>query len=186
LFKTPGGWCYLKAEKLQENNFMTNEIIQQKLTEAFGEQLAEWETPYGMLTFAAPAQKATEVLGFLKSEAMGFGFMTDLTAIHYPDRTGEEFCVVYLLNNMVARIRVRMKVYLPAPDPEVASAVGLYATANWLERETYDFFGIRFAGHPDLTRIMNSEEMDYFPLRKEYTLEDPTRRDKDDAMFGRG
>jgi NADH-quinone oxidoreductase subunit C len=138
-----------------------------------------------MLTFTAPAPMLADVMGFLKSEEMGFGFLTDLTAIHYPDRTGEEFCVVYLLNNMVERIRVRMKVYVPGPDPEVGSVVGFYATANWLERETYDFFGIRFTGHPELTRIMNPEEMDYFPLRKEYTLEDPTRRDKDDAMFGR-
>ena len=55
-----------------------------------------------------------------------------------------------------------------------------------MERETYDFFGINFVGHPNLKRILNVEEMDYFPLRKEFPLEDQTRIDKDDEMFGRG
>ena len=163
---------------------MTNEIIQQQLTEAFGEQLTDWETPYEMLTFTAPVDAGANVLGFLR-DTMGFGFLTDLTAVHYPERTDQELCVVYLLNNMPERIRVRMKVYIPVANPEIPTATGLFATANWLERETYDFFGVQFTGHPDLTRIMNSEEMDYFPLRKEYTVEDPTRKDKDDAMFGR-
>ena len=165
---------------------MTNEIIQQKLTEEFGEQLIGWETPFDMLTFTAPKELNTKVLRFLRSESMGFGFMTDLTAIHYPDRKDEEMCMVYMLNNMVERIRVRMKVYIPVANPEIETATTVFATANWLERETYDFFGIIFTGHPNLIRIMNVDEMDYFPMRKEFPMEDPTRRDKDDAMFGRG
>ena len=58
--------------------------------------------------------------------------------------------------------------------------------ANWMERETYDFYGVNFVGHPNLKRILNVDEMDYFPMRKEYPLEDQTRSDKDDEMFGRG
>ncbi len=165
---------------------MTNEIIQQKLTEVFGEQLTGWETPYDMLTFTAPRDKNIEVLRFMRSEGMGFNFLTDLTAVHYPDRKDEELCVVYLLNNMVERVRVRMKVYLPVSNPDIDSATPVFATANWLEREAYDFFGVNFVGHPNLIRIMNPEEMDYFPMRKEFPMEDPTRKDKDDAMFGRG
>ena len=61
----------------------------------------------------------------------------------------------------------------------------LFAGANWMERETYDFFGIEFVGHPDLRRILNEDSMDYFPMRKEYALEDATREDKDDRYFGR-
>ena len=92
---------------------------------------------------------------------------------------------IYLLHNLVANIRLRFKVYVPIGQPEVATATTVFATADWLERETYDFFGVIFTGHPNLIRIMNADEMDYFPLRKEYPMEDPTRRDKDDAMFGR-
>ena len=61
----------------------------------------------------------------------------------------------------------------------------LYASANWMERETYDFYGIIFDGHPDLRRILNMDEMEYFPLRKEYPLQDATRTDKEDKYFGR-
>jgi NADH-quinone oxidoreductase subunit C len=70
-------------------------------------------------------------------------------------------------------------------DIHIPTATGLFACANWMERETYDFFGILFDGHPNLTRILNIEEMDYFPMRKEYPLEDATREDKIDALFGR-
>ncbi len=163
---------------------MTNEIIRQQLTEKFGDALTDWDEHFGLLTFNAPANRNIEVMRWLFDE-LKFQFMTDLTAIHYPDRAGEELCVTYLLHNLVANIRLRFKVYVPIGHPEVATATTVFATADWLERETYDFFGVIFAGHPNLIRIMNVDEMDYFPLRKEYPMEDPTRRDKDDAMFGR-
>ena len=163
---------------------MTNEIIRQQLTEKFGDALTDWDEHFGLLTFNAPANRNIEVMRWLFDE-LKFQFMTDLTAIHYPDRAGEELCVTYLLHNLVANIRLRFKVYVPIGQPEVATATTVFATADWLERETYDFFGVIFTGHPNLIRIMNADEMDYFPLRKEYPMEDPTRRDKDDAMFGR-
>src|SRR6202000_1493801 len=70
--------------------------------------------------------------------------------------------------------------------PDIFTATKLYSAANWMERETYDFFGVNFVGHRKLKRILNVEEMEYFPSRKEFPLEDQTRIDKDDAMFGRG
>ena len=79
-----------------------------------------------------------------------------------------------------------MKVFTPIATPDVYTATNIYASANWMERETYDFYGVNFVGHPDLRRILNVDEMDYFPLRKEYPLEDQSRVDKDDEMFGRG
>jgi NADH-quinone oxidoreductase subunit C len=94
--------------------------------------------------------------------------------------------VVYHLHNLVANFRIRFKVFAPISQPDVASATKVFKAANWLEREAYDFYGVNFVGHPNLTRIQNVEEMDYFPLRKEYPLEDQTRLDKDDEMFGRG
>ncbi len=166
---------------------MTNETIQNKLTEKFGEKLTEWESPYGLLSFRAPAQMNVEVLEYLFNEpTMRFQFMTDLTGVHFPDRKGEELSVVYHLHNLVDNIRLRLKIYVPVTQPDVNTASKLFSAANWMERETYDFFGINFVGHPNLIRILNVDEMDYFPMRKEYEMEDPTRRDKDDEMFGRG
>ena len=77
------------------------------------------------------------------------------------------------------------KVYLSKDDINIPTAVGLYAGANWMERETFDFYGINFTGHPNMTRILNMDEMDYHPMRKQYPLEDATRDDKIDALFGR-
>jgi NADH-quinone oxidoreductase subunit C len=65
------------------------------------------------------------------------------------------------------------------------SITALFEAANWMERETYDFYGIRFEGHPNLKRILNMDEMDYFPLQKQYPLEDGKREDKEDLYFGR-
>jgi NADH-quinone oxidoreductase subunit C len=78
-----------------------------------------------------------------------------------------------------------MKVFAPIEKPNVYTATGLFKGANWMERETYDFYGVNFVGHPNLKRVLNVDEMDYHPLRKEFPLEDQTRIDKDDEMFGR-
>lgn len=78
-----------------------------------------------------------------------------------------------------------MKLPLHGDAPHAPTATGLWSSANWMERETYDFFGIIFEGHPNLKRILNVDEMTIFPLRKEYPLEDNTRKDKNDELFGR-
>ncbi len=166
---------------------LTNESIKQKLTEKFSDQLIDWEEPYGMLTFSSPKDLNLKVLQFLfDDEELKFKFLTDLAAVHYPDRKGEELAVVYHLHNLVDNIRIRFKVYTDIAKPDVFSATALYSAANWMEREAYDFYGVNFVGHPNLIRIQNVEEMEYFPQRKEYPLEDQSRIDKDDEMFGRG
>lgn len=165
---------------------MTNDIIKQHLTDKFGTLLTAWEEQFGLLTFTAPAEQNLKVLQFLyDSDTLQFRFLTDLTGVHYPDRKGEELCVVYHLHSLTNNVRLRMKVYAPIEQPDVYTASSLFSGANWMERETYDFFGVNFVGHPNLIRILNVDEMDYFPMRKEYKMEDPTRRDKDDEMFGR-
>ena len=165
---------------------LTNERIREKLTEKFGEQLSNWEEPYGMLSFAAPKDLNLKVMQYLwDDEELKFRFLTDLCAVHFPDRTGEELAVVYHLHNLVDNVRIRFKVFTAISQPDVYTATSIYASANWMERETYDFFGVNFVGHPDLRRILNVDEMDYFPMRKEFPLEDQTRTDKDDDMFGR-
>lgn len=163
-----------------------NQYIQQKLTEKFGESVSNFVETYDMLSFDADKNINIKVLNFLKEEdSLGFNFLTDLCGVHYPDNKGKELAVVYHLHNIAKNIRIRFKVYTDITKPEVFTATGIYSTANWLERETYDFYGIIFVGHPNLIRIMNVEEMDYFPMRKEYPLEDQSRVDKDDEMFGR-
>ncbi|HRE63065.1 MAG TPA: NADH-quinone oxidoreductase subunit C [Ferruginibacter sp.] len=164
---------------------MTNEQIQQLLTDKFGEQLTQWEQPYGMLTFTVPKELNLKVMQFLYDEA-GFKFLTDLQAIHYPDKKGAELAVVYHMHNLSANVRLRFKAFTNIETPDVFSATALFAAANWMERETYDFYGVNFVGHPNLIRVLNVDEMDYFPMRKEYPLEDQSRVDKDDEMFGRG
>lgn len=166
---------------------LTNEDIKQRLTEKFGDTLTGFEEPYGLLTFTAPKEMNLKVMQFLFDDpVLRFRFLTDLTAVHYPDRKDEELAVVYHLHNLVDNIRLRFKVFTSIADPKIFTATQLYAGANWMERETYDFFGIEFVGHPNLKRILNVDEMDYFPMRKEYPLEDQSRIDKDDEMFGRG
>ena len=165
---------------------MTNEEIKQRLTDKFGELVYNFKEPYGMLTFETAKDNNLKVLAFLNdTPELGFTYLNDLTAIHYPDNKGRELAVVYMLQNIRLGLRIRFKVFTDIQKPEVYTATSVFETANWLEREAYDFFGVHFVGHPNLIRIMNVEEMDYFPLRKEYRLEEQTRTDIDDDMFGR-
>ena len=166
---------------------LSNETIKQRLTEKFGDQLINWEEPYGMLTFTASKEMNLKILQFLFDDAeLKFQFLTDITAVHFPDNKGKELAVVYHLHNLVHNIRIRFKVFTDINKPDVFSATALYQSANWMERETFDFYGVNFVGHPNLKRILNIDEMEYFPMRKEYPLEEQSRIDKDDEMFGRG
>jgi len=166
---------------------LTYETIQKKLSEKFGDALTNWQQPYGMLTFTGPKDLNLKVLQFLYDDPeLKFQFLTDLQAVHYPGQKNEELAVVYHLHNLVDNVRIRFKVFTDINKPDVYSATALYRSANFMERETYDFFGVNFIGHPNLIRILNVDEMDYFPMRKEYPVEDQTRKDKDDEMFGRG
>jgi NADH-quinone oxidoreductase subunit C len=165
---------------------LSNEHIKLRLTEKFGDAVTNFAEPYGMLTFEAPKELNLKVLQFLYDDAeLQFRFLTDLQAVHYPNDKGRELAVVYHLHNLVDNVRIRFKVFTSIETPDIFSATALYSAANWMERETYDFYGVNFVGHPNLKRILNVDEMDYFPLRKEYPLEDQTRLDKDDEMFGR-
>ncbi len=99
----------------------------------------------------------------------GFRFLTDLTAV---DRGADEprFEVVYLLTAPEHGARVRFKVRVPAADPTTPSVTTLWAGANWLEREVFDLFGIRFEGHPDLRRLLMPDDWEGHPLRKDFSL----------------
>ena len=114
---------------------------------------------------------------------LNFHFLTTLCGIQTPDE--KHLGVIYHLHNMPKNLRIRVKTFFPMSHPEIPTATDLWLGANWMERETYDFFGVKFKGHPNLKRILNVDEMDIYPLRKEYPLEDQSRDDKSDKMFGR-
>ena len=165
---------------------LTNETVAQTIINQFGETVSDFDDPYNLLTFSTGREKIVSLITYLKDDKeLQFGFLTDITAIHYPDSAGKEFCVIYHLHSLTNNFRLRIKVYLMADNVHIPTITPLFASANWMERETFDFFGIIFDGHPDLRRILNMEEMDYFPMRREYPLEDGTREDKIDALFGR-
>jgi NADH-quinone oxidoreductase subunit C len=166
---------------------LTNETIKNRLVEKFGEEVSGFDEPYGLLTFEAPKDLNLKVLNFLyDDEVLKVRFLTTLCAVHYPENKGKELAIVYHLHNLEDNIRLRFKIYTDISQPDIYTATGLFSAANWLERESYDFYGVNFVGHPNLKRILNVEEMDYFPMRKEFPLEDQSRIDKDDEMFGRG
>ena len=166
---------------------LSNEMVQEKLIAKFGDQVSQFATSYGMLSFESPKEMNLKVLQFLYDEpSLEFTFLTDICSVNYPNQKGAELVVVYHLHNLKENIRVRYSVSTSLENTDVYTATKLFESANWMERETYDFFGINFVGHPNLKRILNVDEMDYFPLRKEFPLEDQTRIDKDDEMFGRG
>lgn len=165
---------------------LTREVIGSKLKNAFEASIINCEETYGMLTITVDRVHILEIMNFLYRDSdLAFKFLTDLTGVHFPE-PNDELGVVYHLHNMPANIRIRIKTFFPKSDPTLNSLTSLFSAANFMERETYDFFGIIFKGHPNLKRILNVDDLGYFPMRKEYALEDPTRTDKDDTMFGRG
>ncbi len=160
--------------------------VAEKLKSKFDDAILSAEQSYDFPVFIIKREKIFEVVKFLKEDSeLDFGFLTTLCGLHYPDNKGQELGVMCQMHNLPKNWRIRLKTFFPINDPEVPTMTPLFSTANWMERETYDFYGIIFKGHPNLKRILNMDEMNYFPMRKEYALEDATRTDKDDTMFGR-
>lgn len=160
--------------------------VEGKIKQQFGDALLKTEMHYDFPVYYINSQQIIEVLRFLKEDPeLNFYFLTTLTGLHYPDQKGEELGVMYQLHNLTQNWRIRLKAFVPIENPVIGTATVLWNAANWLERETFDFFGIQFSGHPNLKRILNMDEMNYHPLRKEYPLEDLSREDKNDTMFGR-
>lgn len=165
---------------------VTTEVVLARLQEQFGSAIVSNDMLYDVLTLEIEAEKAHDIIAWLKQdEVLKMSFLTLLGAVHYPNDKGREICMTYHLHALVHNVRLRLKAYLPIEDPSIQSITDIYIGANWQERETYDFFGVNFVGHPNLRRILNEDSMDYFPMRKEYHLEDATREDKDDRYFGR-
>jgi len=165
---------------------ITNEELIASINSKFGEQITIVGEPYGLLTIETGRENIIGLLDFLKNDTvLQFIFLTDITGIHYPEQTGKEIGVIYHLHSLVNNVRLRIKVFLADGDVHIPTATTVWHGANWMERETYDLFGVIFDGHPDLRRILNVDDMTAFPMRKEFPLEDPNRVDKKDYFFGR-
>ena len=164
---------------------IANDELLKKISDRFADQFTVIGEPFGLLTLETGREQIMNILSYLKTDpALQFIYLTDITAIHYPG-SERQIGVIYHLHSLVNNVRIRLKVFLNDGDMHIPTATALWNGANWMERETYDFFGVIFDGHPDLRRILNVDDMTVFPMRKEYPLEDPNRVDKKDYFFGR-
>lgn len=160
--------------------------VQDKLKAQFGEGFVSSETLADYPVFVVKSEIICDVVRFLYNDNdLAFQYLTTLAAIHYPENKGQELVIMYQLHNLPKNLKIRLKITCSISNPVVPSITPVFSAANWMERQEYDFFGVIFSGHPNLKRILNVEDMNYHPLRKEYALEDGTREDKDDKMFGR-
>jgi NADH-quinone oxidoreductase subunit C len=133
----------------------------------------------GQTRVVVPAERSFEALELLKDQ--GFDLLVDVSCVDYleyrdppmqmPACGGRRYGLVYLLASTTTNQRLTLRVFVDDPEPTVASAVPLWEAANWLEREVWDLFGIRFTGHPDLRRLVMPEEFTAHPLRKDYPLQ---------------
>ncbi len=166
---------------------LNNQVLLQHITQKFGDEaFSDVQEPHGLLTVTTTRDQLLPLIEYLHHDAyLQMNFLTTMCGIHYPEQKGAELGMIYHVHSLVHNVRLRIKIFFPLEDPHVPTLTNLYLTANWMEREAFDFYGIIFDGHPNLIRILNVEDMDYHPLRKQYALEDGTREDKTDTFFGR-
>jgi len=125
----------------------------------------------GEITFMVERENFREVAQTLRDEpGLRFEFLSSLSGVHWPGDAGRELHVAVHLQSITHNRRIRLETTAPDADPHVPSLVPVYPTADWHERETYDFFGIIFDDHPGLTRIMMPDDWPGHPQRKDYPL----------------
>jgi NADH-quinone oxidoreductase subunit C len=140
-----------------------------KLKSQFGEAVGDASEFIGQLSITVDGARIVEICDFLRlDQDTPFNYLSDVTCVHYPDRWDAPFEIVYNLFSISTNERVRLKV---RTSDTVDSVTGVWPAANWLEREVFDLFGIRFAGHPDLRRLLLPPDWEGHPLRKDYPLE---------------
>ncbi len=143
------------------------------LKEQFGNAITEFSTYLGQNFLVAKPDSVIPIIDYLKTEAE-FDYLVDVTAVDYPKRD-ERFDVVYVLYSFARNERIRVKTRVPLGfKPQ--SAVSVHLGANWLEREVFDMFGIEFAGHPDMKRILLPDEWEGHPLRKDKRVNEMDER----------
>jgi NADH-quinone oxidoreductase subunit C len=151
----------------------TNRAVE-KLQGKFESSILEVHQDRGDWIVTVKKDAIIEVLAFLKTEC-SFDMLTDVTAIDYLGKPGDRFVMVYQLTSVPFKDRLRIKAPVSETACTIESATQVYASANWLEREVYDLFGIKFQKHPDLRRILMTQDWEGHPLRKDYPLQGPGR-----------
>ena len=141
--------------------------LARELTDQFGEQVVECSSYAGQNFVVAKPDAVVSIIEYLKVE-VGFDYLVDITAVDWPKRA-ERFDLIYILYSFARNERIRVKAAIP-DGYRPASVARVHRTANWLEREVFDMFGIEFDGHPDLRRILLPEDWRGYPLRKDYSV----------------
>lgn len=163
----------------------TQEKILSAINEHFNNAVLQHEMLYDMFTITLRKDAVIPTIQWLyDSEELKFRFLTTMCGLHFPDQK-DELGMMYQLHSLENNFRIRLKTFFPKDLAVMPTLTGIFSAANWMERQEYDFFGIDFKGHPNLKRILNVDDMIIHPMRKEYPLEDQTRKDKNDNMFGR-
>jgi NADH-quinone oxidoreductase subunit C len=163
---------------------LRDKIVQQ-ISDVQKDAIVEAEMNRDFFTLVVKKDALHGVVRILKENPdFGFNFLTTLCGLHYPEQK-DEMGLMMQLHNLEKNLRIRIKSFFPKSQASLPSFTDIFKSANWMERETWDFFGIHFSGHPNLKRILNVEDMIIHPLLKEYPLEDQVRLDKNDTMFGR-
>jgi len=159
---------------------MENAELRKKIENRFPASAWQTQVPSGVWTLVAERSGIVELLRFLRDDAeLAFDFLMDLFGVDYLEmEAAERFAVVYHLYSMKHGHRLRVKAFIPETSAAIDSVAGIYPAADWAERETYDQYGIRFTGHPDLRRILNPDDFTGHPLRKDFPVEGIGYRDQ--------
>ncbi len=161
-------------------------LVLEKLEAAHADALLAQDEIRGTVVVVVRKEQAYAVLEFLKADPeLAYTYLVDVTAVDNSRMESElmqfdyaRFMVVYQLYSYQGQCRVRVKVPVHENDLSIPSVTGLWRGANWLERETYDMFGIHFEGHPDLRRILMPDDFEGYPLRKDYPLQGRGERER--------
>lgn len=161
------------ADKIENNP------TAEKLKSKFGADILKTEVFRNQHAIIVKRERILDVMKFLKDDAdLAYDFLADLTAVDYLKmEKSPRFQVVYNLRSMKHNRRVRIKVPVPENDCKIESVSALWNTANWMEREVHEMYGITFENHPDLRKLLMPETYEYFPLRKDYPLRGKGERD---------
>lgn len=155
-----------KAPAVMETQSWQSDLTE-RLAVQFSAQIRDFLSYLGQNFLICAPEAVIPILEYVKLEE-GFDYLVDVTAVDYPSRP-ERFELVYILYSFTKNERVRIKTSIPE-GYQPRSAVSVYLTADWLEREVYDMFGIRFEGHPNMKRILLPDEWQGHPLRKDYGI----------------
>jgi len=149
-----------------------NQAFLHLLKQKFSSQLIEADLSLGDVVVRIRRESVADIFRLLKLDSdLKMNFLVSVTAVDWLDARDERFDVVYHLMSVSNLYRLRVKVAVPESAAEVASVTSLWSGANFMEREVWDMFGIRFAGHPDLRRILMYDEFEGHPLRKDYPVQ---------------